>query len=75
MFYMLSDKKINYSNYKLKEIDGRKVYDFTPELFFDPNLEECNVFIDEAYTFLESRSSMKDSNLFLSYMVFQSRKN
>jgi hypothetical protein len=33
-----------------------------------------NVFIDEGYTILESRTSSKYTNLFLSYIVFQLRK-
>lgn len=39
------------------------------------NLENnINVFIDEAYTWLESRTSYKAINRYLSYIIFQSRK-
>lgn len=39
------------------------------------NLENnINVFIDEAYTWLESRTSFKTLNRYLSYIIFQSRK-
>lgn len=36
--------------------------------------DNINVFIDEAYTWLESRTSSSTLNRYLSYIIFQSRK-
>jgi len=36
--------------------------------------KKCKVIIDEAYAYLESRVSMSKLNLYMSYILFQSRK-
>jgi len=36
--------------------------------------ENCNIFLDEAYLYLESRTSSRQLNRLLSYVLFQSRK-
>lgn len=62
--------RIVYSNYKLniKNYKSLKVIDL---LDLPNNIE---VFIDEGYTWLESRVSSKVLNRYLSYIVLQSRK-
>jgi len=64
-----SKKKI-FSNFQLdlKLYNELEVIDLL-------NLEnDIIVFIDEAYTWLESRTSMSTLNRYLSYIIFQSRK-
>lgn len=64
-----SNKEI-YANYKL---DIPKYYELQPtDLFNLPN--RCEVFIDEAYAWLESRTSGADLNKCSSYILFQSGK-
>jgi len=59
-----------YANYKL---DIPKYYQLEPaDLFKLPN--NCEVFIDEAYAWLESRTSGADLNKCTSYILFQSGK-
>jgi len=65
-----SDKTV-YSNYPIK-IDN--YVELTPEILADPDLKGALVIIDEAYTWLESRTSGKDINRYMSYILFQCRK-
>lgn len=62
--------KLIYANYKL-DIPG--YFKLSPtDLFALPN--NCEVFIDEAYSWLESRTSGADLNKCSSYILFQSGK-
>jgi len=64
-----SNKKI-YSNYKLNIPEYHKLE--PTDLFKLPN--NCEVFIDEAYAWLESRTSGADFNKCNTYILFQSGK-
>lgn len=69
IFAKHSNRKI-YANYKL---NIPKYHKLEPtDLFKLPN--NCEVFIDEAYTWLESRTSGADLNKCSSYILFQSGK-
>lgn len=69
IFALDSDKEI-YSNYKLKL---KKYHHIEPDdLFTLP--DNIDIFIDEAYTWLESRKSGKDINVYFSHILFQSGK-
>lgn len=63
-------KREIYSNYKLN-LSLYKPLEMIDLLQLKDNI---NVFIDEAYTWLESRTSMSTLNRYLSYIIFQSRK-
>jgi len=63
-------KRQIYSNFKLK-VDNYKSLRVIDLLNLPNNVE---VFIDEAYTWLESRVSSKALNRYLSYILLQSRK-
>ena len=60
-----------YANYKIKSDNYRELL---PETLLDAEMSGSNVVIDEAYIWLESRLSGKPMNLYLSYILFQSRK-
>lgn len=62
--------KLVYSNYKLNIPNYRHLEPI--DLNKLPN--NCEVFIDEAYAWLESRSSGADLNKYISYILFQSGK-
>ncbi len=64
-----TDKPI-YSNYTLK-LDNYR--DLKPEMLRTIN-EPSLIILDEAYAWLESRLSGRDINLYMSYILFQSRK-
>jgi len=70
IFSIISIKDKIYANYK---INNEK---YCPLKLIDllelPN--NVDVVIDEAYTWLESRTSMSKINLYISYIIFQSRK-
>jgi len=68
----LAGKKI-YANFNLRFPDGKKAEKLTIDLL-TPELSDCVVLIDEAYAWLESRTSMKLLNRYLTYILFQSRK-
>lgn len=68
-----SNNKTIYSNFNLKFPDGKKAKKLTLDLL-TPELNNCTVLIDEAYAWLESRTSMKSINRYLTYILFQSRK-
>ena len=63
-------KRDIYSNFKLK-LKNYKPLTVIGLLNLPNNIE---VFLDEAYTWLESRVSSKALNRYLSYILFQSRK-
>jgi hypothetical protein len=66
----VSDDRQVYSNYKLN-ID--RYHNLTPSGLM--TIEGSSlVMIDEAYIWLESRASGQNTNLFLSHVMFQSRK-
>jgi len=64
-----SKRKV-YSNYEIK-IDLYESLQVIDLLNLPNNI---NVFIDEAYTWLESRTSSSTLNRYLTYIIFQSRK-
>jgi adenylate kinase family enzyme len=63
-------KKPVYANYTIKIPNH---VDLTPEILNVIN-EPSLVILDEAYAWLESRMSGKPINLYMSYILFQSRK-
>lgn len=64
------------SNYKLHpRVDMNKTvsaFDMLP--FVKCEYESCLILLDEAYTYLESRTSGAEQNRLMSYVLFQSRK-
>jgi len=64
-------KRNIYSNFELKKNKNYKPLKVIDLLHLPNNIE---VFIDEAYTWLESRVSSKALNRYLSYILLQSRK-
>ena len=66
-----SDRAHIYANYTVR--DPRYV-DLLPEMLMDPNLRDAVILLDEVYAWLESRTSGKDINRYMSYILFQSRK-
>lgn len=68
--FALDSKRTVYANYRI-EIDNYKSLEIMD--FIDlPN--DVDVIIDEAYTWIESRTSSFFLNRFLSYVLWQSRK-
>ncbi len=63
-------KRLIYSNYKIK-IKNYNPLEVIDLLTLKDNVE---VFIDEGYSWLESRTSSKVLNRYLSYIILQSRK-
>lgn len=61
---VLSNYKIDCKNYESLDIG---------QLLHLP-YDKCLVILDEAYAYLESRVSMSKLNLYMSYILFQSRK-
>ena len=68
---MLYNNKPIYSNYKIK---SDKYNELFPETLLEVEMSGSNIGIDEAYIWLESRLSGKPINLYMSYILFQSRK-
>jgi len=66
----IKDKPI-YSNYK---INHPNYHELLPETLLNAEMSGSNIVIDEAYIWLESRLSGKPINLYMSYILFQSRK-
>lgn len=62
-----------YSNYKLNEKFFPTFKLLKPEMLFQIN-EPCLVLIDEIYAWIESRTSGKDINRYMGYILFQSGK-
>jgi len=58
-------------NYKIK---SNNVYPLELDELLHLTYPKCKVILDEAYTYLESRTSMNKLNLYMSYILFQSRK-
>jgi len=58
------------SNYTL----NYKYDDFDVDKFIKAEYDNCSIFLDEAYTYLESRVSLSELNRLMSYILFQSRK-
>lgn len=70
IFALLSNKSQILANYNVKSVKYRSL-----ELIDLIELpDNTDVLIDEAYTWLESRASLSRINLYISYMIFQSRK-
>ena len=64
------DSRPIYSNYKLRL---QNYHDLKPEMLV--NLRESSlVIVDEVYAWIESRTSGKDINLYMGYILFQSGK-
>ena len=63
-------KRLCYSNFRLN-LDNYHSLRLIDMLRLPDNI---NVLLDEGYTWLESRTSTKYINLFMSYIVFQLRK-
>jgi len=72
LFYGTKFSKNIYSNYKL-ELDNYIPFTINDLLNMD-KLKEGNIFLDEAYTWLESRTSGNALNLLTSYLIYQKRK-
>lgn len=70
IFAINSLKKEILSNYNIKNEKYRKL-ELIDLLELPSNID---MFIDEAYTWIESRASLNLLNLYLSYILFQSRK-
>jgi len=68
---VIQEDKPIYSNYKINHPNYNELF---PETLLDAEMSGSNVVIDEAYIWLESRLSGKPINLYLSYILFQSRK-
>lgn len=47
---------------------------FDLQSFLESKYDNCNIYLDEAYSYLESRLSISELNRLMSYMLFQSRK-
>ena len=69
-FIASTDSRKVYSNYKLNIPNFSPL---KPETLWNLN-EPSLVLLDEAYSWLESRTSGKDVNRYMSYVLFQSRK-
>lgn len=61
-----------YSNY---EVFDQRYHELTPEILIDPQIHGAAILLDEAYAWLESRTSGKDINRYMSYILFQGRKS
>jgi len=70
VLFALATPKPFYSNIKIKD---NKFNELTEKNLISLP-DNSDVFIDEAYTWLESRRSGKDRNLLASYILFQSGK-
>lgn len=67
----LTSKVPVLANYK---IESKNVHPLDISQLLHLPYEKCKVIIDEAYAYLESRVSMSKLNLYMSYILFQSRK-
>ena len=66
-----SDRKFLYSNYEIKDERYRELL---PEVLMDKALRDAIILLDEVYAWLESRTSGRDINRYMSYILFQARK-
>lgn len=69
--FALTSKIPVIANYK---IQSKNVHPLQIDELMHLPYDKCKVIIDEAYTYLESRVSMSKLNLYMSYILFQSRK-
>jgi hypothetical protein len=60
-----------YSNFKLKLPN---YHPLELDMLLSFQNEQCLILIDEAYVWMESRTSGSDINRYVSYVIFQSRK-
>lgn len=67
----LTSKVPVIANYKIK---SKNVHPLELEQLMHLPYEKCKVILDEAYVYLENRVSMSKLNLYMSYILFQSRK-
>lgn len=67
----LTSKVPVLSNYKIK---SKNVHALVISQLLHLPYKKCKVILDEAYAYLESRLSMSKLNLYMSYILFQSRK-
>jgi hypothetical protein len=67
----LFDDRPVYANFW---IDSPRYIALEPEMLATLGDEPCLVIIDEAYVWLESRTSTREVNRYMSYILFQSRK-
>lgn len=67
----LTEKQTIFANYTIKNKKWQK-FDLT--LLFTEKLKNALVIIDEAYTYLEARTSLQLINKVMSYVLFHSRK-
>ena len=66
-----SDRSRILSNYAIQD---DRYEDLLPEMLMDKALHDANILLDEVYAWLESRTSGKDINRYMSYILFQGRK-
>ena len=67
----MSPKTKIVSNYK---IDIPNYEEFNISKFINKKYSNCIILLDEGYVYLDSRLSMSQKNLLISYVLFQSRK-
>ncbi len=67
---VLNPKRKVVSNFHLK----REYEEFSIDKFMKSSYHDCIIFLDEGYTYLDSRLSMSTQNRLMSYTLFQSRK-
>ena len=72
VYFATKFKNLIYSNFRI-EIDNYIPLTIIDLLNLD-KLKEGNIFLDEAYTWLESRTSGNALNLLTSYLIYQKRK-
>ena len=60
-----------YANY---QVNDPRYIALLPEMLMDPNLRDAVILLDEVYAWIESRTSGRDINRYMSYILFQSRK-
>jgi hypothetical protein len=67
----MRDTRQVLANYNIKIPNYKKL---KPEMLFDENLPPSLIILDEAYAWLESRRSGTPMPIYMSYVLFQSRK-
>jgi hypothetical protein len=67
-----SDRSRLLSNYEIRKDD--RYEDLFPEMLMDKSLHDAIILLDEVYAWLESRTSGRDINRYMSYILFQARK-
>src|SRR4030042_4075128 len=69
-FMAIDDPRPVYANYKINIPNFKPL---KPEMLWELN-KPTLIILDEAYTWLENRTSGKPINRYMSYILFQSRK-